>query len=248
MNINLTEKDLDKKIYRIISLDRLLELFSSKQNVLVKPELWEDTFENFILKSNIRQSDGTVTQFEFHKKIFGQCWTLHKSSDAMWRIYSPQKDGVRIRTTIRQLIQGLYNTLNVAMPDAYGCIGRVKYLSESQLMDLAHSTFMDDGIYLGSMFNSLLVKRKAFRHEKEIRVLYEDHTNSYYLNNNIFKYYFNPHEMVSQLMIDPRISYTEFKSIKNQIIEATGYKGEIKRSLLYRLPKDIILDVKSKQS
>jgi len=46
--INFKESDLDKYIYRIVPLSRLYELFDKTENVLVKPGMWEDPFENFI--------------------------------------------------------------------------------------------------------------------------------------------------------------------------------------------------------
>ena len=44
--INLTEKELDKPIFRVLSVNRLFQLFEDKVNVLVNPKLWEDPFEN----------------------------------------------------------------------------------------------------------------------------------------------------------------------------------------------------------
>jgi hypothetical protein len=44
-------------------------------------------------------------------------------------------------------------------------------------------------------------------------------------------------------MIDPRRSYSEFITLKRIIRKATGYEGPIKRSLLYSMPKNIVLDV-----
>jgi hypothetical protein len=107
--LNLKENEPDKHIYRIISLERLLELFATERNTLVKPEKWEDTFENFILKSKVRLLSGEVIKYNIHNRIYGQCWTSQTASDAMWRIYSPNKDGVRIRTTIRKLLKSHYD-------------------------------------------------------------------------------------------------------------------------------------------
>ena len=50
-------------IYRTISLERLFELFATKQNVVVRPKLWDDPFENFALQSPMmidgKRSDNT---------------------------------------------------------------------------------------------------------------------------------------------------------------------------------------------
>ena len=130
MFYNLKEKDLDKYIYRIISLERLEELFTTKNNVLVKPSKWEDLFENFILKSKVRLSSGEIIEYNFYDRFYGQCWTLHSVSDAVWRIYSPNGDKVRIRTTIRNLLESLYES-HPNLPEVRCCLGKVLYLNQN---------------------------------------------------------------------------------------------------------------------
>jgi len=214
----------------------------SKENTLVKPKLWEDTFENFILKSKVRHVSGEIKTYNYHERMYGQCWTLESSSDAMWRIYSPNKEGIRIRTTIGQLLNSIYSAQETALPDAHCCIGKVEYLKDKKLMERANSTFDETGILVGNIFRSLLMKRLAFKHENEVRLIY-DAWDEEITQHNIYKYDFKPHENISQIMIDPRRSYDEFKSLEKIIRLATGFKGEIKRSLLYQLPKDTVLDV-----
>jgi hypothetical protein len=43
-------------------------------------------------------------------------------------------------------------------------------------------------------------------------------------------------------MIDPRKTYEEYKRLKDEIIKVTGFKGTIKRSLLYRAPEQLLLN------
>ena len=89
--IFLTEADLDKPLYRIFSFQRLEEIFQENKLTLVKPRLWEDPFENFILNSTGYLADGREFQIGFRDNFYGQCWSLTIESDAMWRIYSPEK-------------------------------------------------------------------------------------------------------------------------------------------------------------
>ncbi len=241
MYLNLNKKELDKYIYRIISLERLLELFATENNTLAKPARWEDKFENFILKSKVRLISGEIIQYDIHNRIYGQCWTSQQASDAMWRIYSPNKDGVRIRTTIRKLLKSHYDACP-AIPEARCCIGKVLYVSDKKLMQHANNTFDDSGIKVENIFRSLLLKRRAFRHESEVRLLF-DEWNEESLKNDIYSYKVSPHDLISQIMIDPRRTYSEYEVIRTIIRNLTGYKGEIKRSLLYSLPKDLIVDV-----
>lgn len=242
MYLNLKESELNNHIYRIISYERFLELFDNEKNTLVKPKLWEDTYENFTLKSKLKFPDGSVIALDTHERLYGQCWTTSKASDAMWRIYSPDKKGIRIRTTIDKLLTSL-DIANIDTAMTESCIGKVKYKTETSIMAQAKKAFTSNGqMTFGSLFRSLLVKRKAFNHEKEVRLIHLDW--GYELpKDDIYSYEIDPHDLISQVMIDPRISYNEFKTIKRDIKQRTGYKGKIKRSLLYRLPETVTLDV-----
>src|SRR5271155_4059703 len=95
----------DAAIYRVLPLKRFKELIVKKRLVLVRPLLWDDPFENFFLNCPVRIPPtgelGSMKQIS--EKWYGICWTKNSDSDAMWRIYSHMKDGVRVSTTIRKL-------------------------------------------------------------------------------------------------------------------------------------------------
>ena len=59
--LNMRRDRRDRYVYRILSLEHFFQMFESNSNVLVKPALWEDPFENFIMNSKFRSSDGDVT-------------------------------------------------------------------------------------------------------------------------------------------------------------------------------------------
>jgi hypothetical protein len=122
MYLNLQPADLNRFVYRITTLERLYRLFESRKNVLVRPRLWDDPYENFILRQRVRHKSGEIREYNYHESIYGQCWTFHKASDAMWRIYAPGGDGVRIRTTINDLSQGL-RSAHPHATDALCCVG-----------------------------------------------------------------------------------------------------------------------------
>lgn len=241
MFYNLKKRDLDKYIYRIISLEWLFELFTTRRNILAKPAEWEDTFENFILKSKVRHLSGEIIEYNIHDRIYGQCWTLERASDAMWRIYSPNKNRVRIRTTAGALLDSLYEA-HPSNPEAKCALGRVQYVNEGRLMKIANNTFDDSGILVENIFRSLLFKRKAFKHENEIRLLYDGWAENN-TENKLYAYNIDPHKLISQIMIDPRVTYSDFKSLKLEIVKETEYQGSVLRSLLYRLPDDVVVNV-----
>lgn len=234
--LNLTEAELDQPIYRIISVQRLEELFSTGFNVLVNPGKWDDPFENFILKSKIRFDTGEIGEIGFCDDYYGQCWTLHKASDAMWRIYSPDNNGVRIRTTIRKLAGSLSANLDV-WKNSQCFIGKVQYLPNKKLIAFANTALT--GMPSPSNFaKTLLVKRPAFSHEKEVRLIYfdKDKTES----NGLFSYSIDAHNLIDQIMIDPRLTKSEADILKGTIVKSTGFKGKIKRSLLYAPPENMV--------
>lgn len=241
MLLGLTKSDMSRPIYRIVTLERLVELFTKNENVLVSPSKWEDTFENFILKSKVKLSTGEIEDYGFHKTVFGQCWTLHNASDAMWRIYSPSNEGIRIKTTIGKLISSMYQA-HPSHAKARCCIGKVDYVTKKKLTWHANNTFDESGLALDKMFKSLLLKRTAFEHENEVRLIYQ-HWGDDFLDHGLYSYKIDPHKLVDEIMIDPRRSYSEFQTIKLIIERSTKYKGKIKRSLLYQFPKDMVLTV-----
>jgi len=122
MFLNMSTAERRSYVYRVTSLDRLFELFAKRQKVLVSPKLWDDPFENFILRSQRISRQGW----------YGQCWTRQRASDAMWRIYSQDSKGVRMRTTPERLIGGLSSSTA-----GDGFFGTVDYLGKDRLMDFA---------------------------------------------------------------------------------------------------------------
>lgn len=168
--INIIRKNYDKPIYRILSVHRLIEMFNSERLTLISPRVWEDPRENFILNATFR-SGGKAVDFRAPKSLFAQCWMTTAVSDAMWRIYSPDNQGVRIRTTIRKLIKSLSGS--VQHPENRAFIGKVKYFPESRLPKEAEKIIpsLNDTNGKG-LAKSLLVKRSSFRHENEVRLIY----------------------------------------------------------------------------
>lgn len=232
--LNFKEQEIDKPIFRIIPTYRLFELFEKNINILVNPKLWDDPFENFIMNSKLKFKSGISLGIGFKENLYGQCWTRTRESDAMWRIYSPQKNGVRIATTPRKLLTDLYNDVT---PDgkfsAY--IGRVKYYKTKNLIELLNNKAFDwimDKSGEGPA-RTLLFKRVTFKHENEVRLIY----NSF----NKFKhekigYNTNGLELIDDIVFDPRIDYNEYRAMKEKL-RNIGFEKRIVKSKLYQIPE-----------
>jgi hypothetical protein len=239
--IDLSQPERHRYIYRIISLSRLFQLFSTRVNVFVKPKRWDDPFENFILRSRIRFPSGELYNHGNRDSIYGQCWTLQSASDAMWRIYSPHGDAVRIRSTPKRLAQSIIDSSSVRPHTVR--IGKVSYLSQAALVRFARLSFKTDESAYDAKGRTLLVKRLAFIHEREVRALIfasvEETAKS---TSDFLQCPVNPHALIDQIMLDPRYSAEKAKSVKRQIAAQTDFRGEILRSLLYAPPPRLLLD------
>ncbi len=216
--INLAVADHGRSVYRVIRLEHLYQLFDRGENVLVRPTLWDDPFEN--LRSRVCPPDK-------QPDVFGQCWTFHTSSDAMWRIYSPTYPGhkannaVRIRSSVRLLHDTLALTCETGQ-EAF--VGRVTYLPTERLIKRIKETgrSMDPR----SVASALLAKRPAFRHERELRVLRVDSRSS--KSEDLLRYKVDPHHLITDIMVNPRLSLSAANQMKVQIRERTGFQGPIR--------------------
>lgn len=251
--INIEDKDLNQDIYRIYPFNRFMDLMTSKKNVLVKTSLWEDPFENFILNSTGKLPTGETFTIASREQYFGQCWSLKKESDAMWRIYSHHiKDlttqkliidniGIKVKSTIRNVFEPLFSIqdnhiypFNGELYNVCSFVGKVKYHNKKDLITLLEQNAGDLILdQLGkSQASTLMLKRLAFIHEKEVRVVY--HNNKCSPSDKIYSYAIDPNISFEEIVIDPRISKSLYLEIKGKLVKA-GFKNKIIQSGLYKL-------------
>ena len=233
--------DRRTRIYRIFRRDYFFNLFSDGDNVLVRPKIWEDPFENVFLNAEVRTANGEKGRFGFHDDVYGQCWTSHAASDAMWRIYSEKKDAIRVRTTVGQLLDSLC-AANGDWAHTTCFIGKVVYMSDKNLSAFAGTIFRD-GITPHAVARSLLVKRNAYKHENEVRLIFIEPGNNKHLNG-LYRHGIDPSALFDQAMADPRLPYEKFLRLKKQIVKRTGLtEKQVKRSLLYRQPASFVVEI-----
>lgn len=226
----------ESHVYRIFSIERLFQLFKTNKNVLVHPSKWDDPFENCILSGQIEIASGNKGSFGFKDDVYGQCWTSRRESDAMWRIYSPGKNGVRVRTTVEKLINGLRQT-EPTFADVACFIGKVKYLHQKQFNDLNIDVTDASG---KGIADTLLYKRMEFNHEKEVRLIYSQ-PNSPMKHSKLFSYDFNPCAIIDQITFDPRINAEMYNVFRNALIDTYLFSAKvINKSTLYDPPKTFI--------
>ncbi len=229
-------------IYRIFSNKYFFELFENRQNALVLPRKWDDPFENVLLRCKARSvSDDEEVTFGFRDRVYGQCWTLESVSDAMWQIYSRKRNGIRVRTTVGKLIESI-RAVHGEGANLSCFIGRVSYVTDEKLRELGKTLFKEC-VHSRKVAQSLLIKRKAYRYENEVRLIYFDHAHHQSIRE-VYRYSFDPLYMIDQVMVDGRIPVEKSLALKQEIFERTGLsKRRIRRSLLYSEPKNFVVYV-----
>ncbi len=257
------------KIYRICRVDHLVD--GIKKGVLTLPRVmsWEDTHEAAYFKAELRVS-GVLTGIEnLGLDWFGQCWSTNAQSDAMWRIYNQSGESVRIETTAGKLFDSIESSIIFNQPSFQKWvsqalfIGRVSYHKERDLSKLIESIRFSD-LALGGQStgwaNTLLQKRKAFSHEKEIRLLYQrictdGYCDDRYLCANKTKSFvangcveilpefmhipFDWSKSIKSAMIGPRASKEQVELIR-ETLSADAPWLNVLQSSLYENPKNRI--------
>lgn len=234
--LNIVDSKRDCKIYRYIPFQRLLEIFDTNNLTLTKPSEWEDPFENIILKYYESKRQKKEFDLQYRNCVYAQCWSYSSGSDALWRIYSVDKKGVWIRTTVNKLFEELY--INNRIRNTTCFIGNVKYINSSEIISRLdiYAINIKKSKNNCSIAKSLLFKRKAFNHEREVRLVYIDVSCN---RNKKIHLTSNPLLYIEKIMFDPRIDDKEFIKNRKLIREKYGFIGQISKSTLYKLPNKL---------
>lgn len=176
---------LSYKIYRFISFESFVDIVLRKQLAFVTYDMWQDPYEGFVIKAmKTEQGRYDILQWlkknqtsndmppdvllelldKFSKTIHLQSWTKHSETDALWRIYAHNGNAIRIETDTKKI----------------QCVEKIDLLQvDYQAVDLTRelkSIFLSDGKM--KVHKAFSWKRKAFEHEKEVR-LYTNIDNNY---------------------------------------------------------------------
>lgn len=201
----------------------------------MNPKQWDDPFENFFLKANAIEPNGEVVSLEGIANFwYGQCWTYNKESDALWRIYRPNKDGVRVATTIRKLFSCILDKNDDFRSLKY-FIGKVSYKPRSEIEGFMTKTSFWD-VALGGQNDKfarlLCLKRLEFPHENEIRILIND--TEYKGKDGCYRIPFNYQDILEEVCIDPRLNTADYSILKSDL-ENLGCSLPITQSELYKV-------------
>lgn len=226
-------------VYKYISLKYLLSLIEKRKLRLDTVSSWQDPYENFLLKSNFHtylslyKQDVPVCTDEMRKRIYGQSWTKSEESDAMWRIYSRDKDAVRIKVKVQNLFDIVY-THDKCMATTF--IGTVKYQSDKKITDwIKKLDLKNPSSFQDYIRDSLFIKRMPFIHESEVRLIISKDTQA--PAEEFLEYDIADLNFIEEFVLDPRLDLDkeqgEVEKITHQLCEVGVDVKKIKKSDLY---------------
>lgn len=217
-------------LYRILGFRHVVDLLESKELHFASPAQWEDPYEKVLVH---RRSHA----------VFAQCWSKNAASDAMWRIYSADRTAVRIRTSRARLQRELTKHAEERRIDFL--IGDVDYLPSRQVNAriAALATDLERNYTSRRAADALLVKRDAFDHEAEVRVIIHDRNlagqvkpkPSYRLPVSI-------DGLIDSIFFDPRADDAFVKMCTYYLENSLNFEGTISKSALYRVREPIIVE------
>lgn len=270
--ISLPDKNLifcdglnsETPVSQILKVWHLRAIFENRALSLVQPHEWDDPFENcFFQCYGVDGATGERVSLQALRDCwFAQSWSLRSENDAQWRIYgnpNPSNiddSGVRIQTTLGKLRSACWDASDPFASITYA-IGRVRYLERSQIESfLAKASFR--AVTLGGSIegpaSTLLLKRDAFSHEDELRLLVmsghglaekkivEVHQNGQGKSKRLLRLPVEPNNLIDNILIDPRMHDIRVP-LAESLIRKIGFSGTIAKSSLYEFnPVGISLD------
>jgi hypothetical protein len=229
------EACLHRKIFRIMKYKHLIDMFENGHNTLIHPSKWsnDDPLEEYYLDT--RQQNNTENKvLSFFGNIFCQCWSTRDglNDGSVWlRHNTNQEDIVQIETTIFELIQSIDNIecINAMVGEVY-YIDNLQYNNDYQVYQIPLPRIPFSKIMRGDIKDiskMMLIKRKWFSFEKEIRVIcvikdthYNEKTKTYKIDVNKF---------IKNIVFGPFIDENQFNNLQDKIIKYSYDNNKILR-------------------
>lgn len=169
VNINQEEFLKEKQfLYRFVSIDRLHEMLSKGAYSFAKPSVWSDPFEKFYLEREY-SIDNNIYNLPIKNFVYCSCFSGTASSEAFWKVYTPDGHGVRLRINTQKLLNSL-----MTIPDCRFVFGKVEYTSTKSFISTSIGAKVAKEILSGksgiNQMELLLKKRISFQYEDEYRL------------------------------------------------------------------------------
>lgn len=207
----------DKRFFRYYSLGNAQKSISNSNFWFSNPSEWEDPFEKLFIEAKYKYN-GQNYDFPFKNQLFCFCITEEDNSLASWKAYSDDQITIRFQINTKEFV-----SLLELQTDFQVYIGKVRYLATKQINGKTGPVNFD----LKNLFNNelpyknkldlLLLKRYAFRYEKEYRIILVSKSITERKKGIVVPY--NPnliHELISEIKIGPSKDVQLVQNLKNQ--------------------------------
>ena len=227
----------EEYVYRILPLQYFLQMIKKRKLYFPKVNKWEDPYELFLFKQEYYDVNGNkVNVFSESNRIYGQCWSVKRDSDALWRIYSPDKMSVRIKTTKRLINQ--WRKENNGKNNVFIQTDLVNYQTQKDIDSYIKELTTRDVFNFQELVNSLFIKRTNFDHEKEFRIIVWKSDvsleNKCVLPEENIEIPFEPENFIQEVYLDPRLPREEADVLKHALSLFLGNKCSVSQSPLYK--------------
>ena len=171
-------------IYRYMPLEAFKACLTSGQVRFAEPSTWNDEYEKRFY--NADYDTQLKAPANTHPRLFAFCATIEKESEPGWKMYSSCQPAVEIKINRKKWLKALSAVAKQQAIKIYE--GQVNYdIKPSHIQILHKATYQKKGTAipypvtghdelfrpfdLDSYLSLLLIKRKAFDYEKEMRYL-----------------------------------------------------------------------------
>lgn len=244
-----TEKQTHS-LYKYMNVQRAIEFLETGQYYFVEPTLWADPYEKLFYTADY-SNIGFIP-----RQCFCTCLTHNISSEAAWKMYRSNSGGIADRTIRLEFNKSaLFKILEGNCKDMKFYFGNVNYeFTTKEINNLPLVSSLDYAKYF-SEFNEekflhlLLIKRKAFQYESEIRLFVLPKSRDLISTSNDIKLKHSLiiefqkkqlEKIVSSISIDPSCNDIECDMIKTKIEELFPDIKCTKNNLYKEKPRLII--------
>lgn len=194
--------DENAKVWRYMDTSKFIWLISNNKLYFPRSDLLEDKFEGSItkitqelrnekLKEHPEYSPQQIQDYskDNRKGVFVNSWRMDEhESEAMWKLYCPNNEGIAIQTKYSSLTKAFNNRFSENDVDnsskASNVCAHRKYNNSDELDEYDVGEYVN--IYAGCIsykdyerevfpinytFSPQMYKRRSFEHEKEVRMI-----------------------------------------------------------------------------
>ena len=247
--------DIHKPLYKYMDIESAIRFLKTITMSYVEPSSWYDPFEKRFYNADF----SAIPNFK-KPKLFASCFTKKPSNEASWVMYSYFKNGLASKSIRFELNPAVYYD----MLDSYGDLTKTKIvisdvnysLSEQTIKALHKKTCTKHHLFFSNFnvdkfIDLMLIKRKAFDYEKEVRIFIVpthetpenivntfEQTDRVEMGGNKELLLF----LVNSIMISPNCTPLETEMIERMINKITDGKIKCKQSKLYSSFDPIIIE------